>query len=379
MEVRLSKPRRGLFLSASAAAALIIGLAGNGSARAQAAPPDVVKLPSGLNLGGSSFYDGFGRTTPGWLYLNFARWNHYTSIKDDHGHSSPAFQDPRIDTFSNLFHVVYFTPYGGSKGLVTFEALMPIVGFDTRFNPSGAVLKDNGLGVGDLTFGVDYQARPVHSHSGSVFTWRAGLDFVAPTGSFDARRDLNQGSGFWSITPYLAMTLLPAPKWEVSTRLNYDYNFKTSLGGDPPPIPGFTFRNGQAGQAAWIIFASSYEVAEGIRPGINGYYLRQVNDDRANGASVPHSRAEEFFLGPGLSWQRSRKSVMNLQPLPADYREERRLWTRLQHPEHRSVLRRLLASSDAGIVVDAISLACARGGRMPRPFGRLGAIVRRRG
>lgn len=309
MAVRVRTLWRDILLAASAAAALNVGLAG--SVRAQAAPPDVVKLPSGLNLGGSSFYDAFGRTTPGWLYLNFVRWNHLTSIKDDQGHGSPAFQDPRIDTFSNLFHVVYFTPYGGPKGLVTVEALAPIVGFDTRFSAPGVVLKDNGLGVGDLTFGVDYQAFPTHLKSGALFTWRAGLDFIAPTGSFDSRRDLNQGSGFWSVTPYLAMTLLPAPKWEVSARLNYDYNFKTSRGSNPPPIPGFTFRNGQAGQAAWIIFASSYEVANGIRPGINGYYLRQLDDDRTNGVSVPHSRAEEFYLGPGLSWQVSRKSAMN--------------------------------------------------------------------
>jgi hypothetical protein len=303
---------REILLAASAAAALVVGLAAGRTARAQTvAPPDVVKLPAGINLGGSSFYDGFGRTDPGWLYLNFARWNHYTSVKDDRGKSSPAFADPNIDAVSNLFHVVYFTPYGGPTGLLTFEALMPIVGFDTRFNSSGVVLKDNGLGVGDLTFGLDYQARPVHSASGQLFTWRVGLDFIAPIGSFDTRRDLNQGSGFWSITPYLATTVLPAPKWEVSARLNYDYNFKSSRGGDPPPVPGFTFRNGQAGQAAWINFASSYEVAEGIRPGINGYYLRQLDDDRTNAVNVPHSRSEQFYLGPGLSWQISRKSVMN--------------------------------------------------------------------
>src|ERR1700761_1683119 len=302
---------RELILAASAASAVLVGLASGGRAHAQAAPPDVVKLPAGINLGGSSFYDGFGRTDPGWLYLNFARWNHYTSIKDDRGHSSPAFPDPRIDAVSNLFHVVYFTPWGGPTGLVTFEALAPIVGFDTKFSSSGVVLKDNGLGIGDLTFGIDYQARPVHFDTGALFTWRVGLDFIAPIGSFNSRRDLNQGAGFWSSTPYLAMSLLPTPKWEISARLNYDYNFKTSRGVDPPPIPGFAFRNGQAGQAAWINFASSYEVRPGIRPGINGFYLRQLDDDRTNGVDVPLSRAQEFYVGPGLSWQITPKSVMN--------------------------------------------------------------------
>src|ERR1700743_2518023 len=58
-------------------------------ARAQASrPPDVVKLPTNLDTGGSSFYDGFGRTDPGFIFLNFARWNHLTSIKDASGHNS---------------------------------------------------------------------------------------------------------------------------------------------------------------------------------------------------------------------------------------------------------------------------------------------------
>jgi hypothetical protein len=36
-----------------------------------------------------------------------------------------------------------------------------------------------------------------------------------------------------------------------------------TVASDPPPIPGFTFPNGETGQAAWINFASSYEVAPG--------------------------------------------------------------------------------------------------------------------
>jgi hypothetical protein len=39
-------------------------------------PPDVVRLPAGLNRGGTSFYDGFGSTDPGWIFLNYSRWNH---------------------------------------------------------------------------------------------------------------------------------------------------------------------------------------------------------------------------------------------------------------------------------------------------------------
>jgi hypothetical protein len=66
-----------------------------------------------------------------------------------------------------------------------------------------------------------------------------------------------------------------------------------------------------AGQVSWINFVSSYEVFDGIRPGINGYWLQQLTDDRTNGFSVPPTRVEELYLGPGLSWQINERSVLN--------------------------------------------------------------------
>jgi hypothetical protein len=230
--------------------------------------PDVVKLPAGINLGSSSFYDGFGGTDPGWTSLNYLRWNALTSIKDGSGHNSPLFVDPCIDVVSTLFHAVYVPPIQLPNGAIAFEALLPIVDFQSRFNPIAAVLHDDGLGAGDMTFGAAYQSKPILLGNQSVLSWRVDLDFTAPTGRFDGNKDLNQGSDFWSLEPYFAMTLLPVPKWEVSARFNYIYNFATSHGSDPPQIPGFTFHGGQAGQAGWINFASSYEVAEGVRPGL---------------------------------------------------------------------------------------------------------------
>ena len=164
-----------------------------------------------------------------------------------------------------------------------------ITDFQSHFDPRGLVLHDNGFNIGDLTFGPFYQAKPVMVGGRQVLSWRAEIDFIAPIGGFDPTRDINQSSGFWSINPYISVTVLPLPKWEISARFNYIYNFSTSRGADPPVIPGFTFRNGQAGQAVWINFASSYEIAKGIRPGIDGFWQQQFTDDRTNGVSVPNT------------------------------------------------------------------------------------------
>ena len=292
--------------------AFIAGLLfSNFTAEAQSAiPPDIVKLPS-VNLGSSSFYDGFGGTDPGWTALNYFRWNDFTSIKDSTGQNSPLFVDPRITAISTVVHFVYVPPIPLSNGAISFEALLPIVDFQSHFNAPGMVLQDNGLNFGDLTFGAAYQSKPISLGSQSVLSWRFDLDVSAPTGGFDSNKDINQSSGFWSGNPYLAVTLLPIPKWEISARFNYIYNFSTSRGSDPPQIPGFVFRNGQAGQAGWINFASSYEVIEGVRPGLNGFWLQQFTDDSTNGVSLPGTLVEELYLGPGLNWQINKTGSVN--------------------------------------------------------------------
>jgi hypothetical protein len=81
--------------------------------------PDIVKLPAGINLGGSSFYDGFGGTDPGWVFLNYARWNDLISIRDNGGKNSPLFADPHIDAFSTIFHLVYISPIHVPNGALT--------------------------------------------------------------------------------------------------------------------------------------------------------------------------------------------------------------------------------------------------------------------
>jgi hypothetical protein len=284
----------------------------NLTAEAQnAMPPDVVKLPAGIDLGNTSFYDGFGKTDPGWVFLNFSRWNGFTSIRSSTGQNSPLFVDPNIDVISTVLHAVYVSPIRVPNGAITFEVLLPIVDFQSHFNPLGTVLHSNGLNIGDITFGAAYQSKPITLGSQSVVSWRADLDFIAPTGGFDSKKDINQSSGFWSVNPSLAVTVLPVPKWEISARFNYIYNLSTANGSDPPSVLGFEFRSGQAGQAGYINFASSYEVVKGLRPGLNGFWLQQLTNDSTNGVSLPGTRVEELYLGPGLCWEIDQKNSAN--------------------------------------------------------------------
>ncbi|SON83960.1 conserved hypothetical protein [Xanthomonas phaseoli pv. phaseoli] len=102
--------------------------------------------------------------------------------------------------------------------------------------------------------------------------------------------------------------MLPTPSWEVSARINYIYNFRSERRPNLPP--GFDFRDGQAGDAGWINFATSWDVAPKLRLGINAYYLTQFRDNRTNDQRVPDSRQRAFYAGPGGVWAFDAKNIL---------------------------------------------------------------------
>ena len=115
-------------------------------------------------------------------------------------------------------------------------------------------------------------------------------------GQYNHADDINPGSGFWSLNPFWALTFLPTPNTEFSTRLQYLHNFKNSdpAGGAAP------FR---AGDAVWANFAASYKVLPPLDVGLNGYWFQQIEADTANGQATPQLETTNFSLGPGVMYQ----------------------------------------------------------------------------
>lgn len=101
--------------------------------------------------------------------------------------------------------------------------------------------------------------------------------------------------------PNYAITALPTPHWEISARLNY---IDTLRSDRRPNLPGgVAFRNRQGGDAAWINFATSWEVMSDVRGGINADSLTQLRDNRSNGQRVANSCQAAFYAGPGGAWR----------------------------------------------------------------------------
>lgn len=66
------------------------------SAAAYAQAPPTVSQPQGINLGGTSFFDGITSTEPGWAYLGTLRYGTAGAIKDGKGNDVAAFERVRI-------------------------------------------------------------------------------------------------------------------------------------------------------------------------------------------------------------------------------------------------------------------------------------------
>ncbi len=293
--------------------------------------------PAGINLGSTSFFDGFGRNEEGFTYLVYAQYARSRSINGDDGNPLvlgtcptcvPVFRDPKIDAYALVNQLAYVLPEKlfNDTAHLGINFILPIVALDTKFLPPPPIpstqLSDNGTGFGDLTFGPLVQWRPVIAGGRPVFSHRAEVDFIVPTGKYDPRKDINQGANFWSINPYWAATVLPLPHLEVSARIHYLYNFKNyrpalgylyGLQLQPQNLVGSGLKSAQAGQAGWVNFTVSYEVLHGLHLGANGYYFLQFNldkweyfdgsSDAGTNAYNDSGKASVLGIGPGLLWE----------------------------------------------------------------------------
>jgi len=289
---------------------------------AQTKLPDVVKPPPSINLGSTSFYDGFGRVKPGVTVLEYFRWSHSDEISDGDGVENKRFVAPRIDSFPDLTQLIVATrwhPFGGAAG---FSVLVPLVGLRTGFAAdSPKTLAAEAPGLGDIIAGPTYQSKffvrgvstKVHEASPAPYlAWRTQLLVQIPNGRFNPTKSINPGSGYWAVVPYLAATYMPWRKVEMSTRLHYQYNLPTTKIANPPPIPHLNYVNGQAGQLVYGNFTGSYRLTKKLYLGANSYGVYQLSPDRTNGVTVSQARETQFYLGPGGGYDFSRRDTLNV-------------------------------------------------------------------
>lgn len=274
------------------------------SASSMAVNPNVT-LPQDINLGLTSFYDGI-TGGPGWTYLAYAKKNHSTSLKNQKGNDLAIFDKADFDAnilINQLDYKFKEIESGGSFGV---GAILPIINLSSAVGNSGPgpSLKDNKTKPGDLTLYSYFQFPMTMIEGVPIFSHRLALDVSLPTGGYDKKIDINQSSNMATVIPNWAFTLFLSERLEVSGRVSYMYNFENSSpnGSAPLDFKGENVDNIQAGQAAWLNFASSYKLTPEFYIGINGYYLKQLTDDKVNGQNFSGSKEQVFAIGPGAFW-----------------------------------------------------------------------------
>jgi hypothetical protein len=274
------------------------------------APAGVFAAEPPTNTGVTSFMDGFGDPTgSGFTYMNYLSESTAGAIKDSNGNNIPVFVNPHLNVLVDLNQFLYSIPvpetFVGQPGL---NLIVPVVSLSSSFGAGGPALQDNGFGLGDVLFGPFFQFKPIHVDGRPVFAHRVEFDLVAPTGKYDPTKAINPGSNTWQVNPYWAATLLPGHGWEITTRVQYLYNFKNT---NPINEPGSMLTSTQEGQVFFDNFAVAYEVlpfnpnrdwAHSIRVGLNGYYFKQITENKADGTSLSGTKEQTLGLGPGAMW-----------------------------------------------------------------------------
>lgn len=250
-----------------------------------------VALPP-VNLGESNFLDGIAG--PGLLFeqtIEYYRANRFTDSK---GNKIPG--NNSLESWLSLTHLAYVTKLKILGGYYGFEALLPatLVDLDTDLG-----IRGHKGGVGDVILSPFLIQWVDHKIFNMPYFHRIDFDFILPTGRYDKDSAINIGSHVYSFNPYYAFTLLITPKLETSWRIHYLWNSKNHS-----PPESFHADSIQPGQAFHLNYAFSYEILNGLRAGIAGYYLNQITADKVDGHKRPHSKEEVFAIGPGLMYSR---------------------------------------------------------------------------
>ena len=244
-----------------------------------------------VNLGNSSFMDG--QSAPGLQAQEILTYFEADSFRDSNGQALSA--PHAITAEASQTQLVYFSQHRLLGAYVGADVQLPIIRLDLE--PAlGMHIKQTGLG--DLIVSpLILQWRGQHL-LGRPYSHRLSLTAMLPTGGYRDDRLINTGDNIFRFNPYYAATWEFAPRWEASMRLHYLW---VSKNHDPPVA--LAAQNSQAGQALHLNFATSYAFSPKFRLGLAGYALKQIGDDRVDGARAHGSRERIFGLGPGLMWK----------------------------------------------------------------------------
>jgi len=221
---------------------------------------------------------------PGNYFINYL--GHYSGdLKDASGHNVNQAGDGGPANVNSNFASFRFLQTTNQKlfgATWSWHVIVPVV--DLEIDRGG---KAGATGVGDITV-----SPLILAWHGSEWHTVAALDINLPTGEYDehdARKSI--GANYYSFEPVFGVTYLGKGGWEASAK--FMYNIKTENEDT----------NYQSGDEFHVDYLVGKHFGNwGV--GINGYYLKQVTDDKQNGSKVAPDgyRGQVFAYGPSVKY-----------------------------------------------------------------------------
>jgi len=280
-----------------------------------------VTLASGGGTPYANGAEGFfcGLAPPPGLYLkNYFLFYKAEKMRDNSGDEIGAFD--RAIVWADIIRFIFITKktfLGASYGTQLF---IPYVDKDLRFNvPVGPKNKRHYTDRGIPCIIYTPYILGYHLLNGR-FHCLFATDIYIPVGSQQDNNLANVETNYWTIEPLWAFTFFLTKRWDISSKLMYSFNTEQQ---DCPTIYGVNVDR-RPGQEFHLDYTTSYEVAEGLRIGITGYYYKQTTDDDYdidNSVPAPIRRLLEqdetnkgqvFAIGPGV-WYHQKNWFFSLR------------------------------------------------------------------
>jgi hypothetical protein len=189
-------------------------------------------------------------------------------------------------------------------GDFTLTAPGPFAGFQPVLNSVAAELSRPASGIGDFEFGGIMHWELADNQALTLVN-----TFIVPTGDYDANRRLNPGFGnFYTYRPSLQYSYI-GDGWDFGVRGVLSFNTRNK---------GTGYRSGNM---ANVDFQLMKFVTEDIRVGLQGFAVKQFQDDSqdtsylsnpaADAAEIINgNRMRGYGLGPAVGWLKNGGDMM---------------------------------------------------------------------
>lgn len=239
----------------------------------------LTNYPVGVNTALNGLLPAPGQT----YFYNYFQYYKAESFRASNGKEAiPKFSAEVVVDAPRVVHTWNETlgPFSLASGVIVpiFHVSSTVYGQKDIKNQIGDVI------VHPLMFGY---TNPDHN----FFTFLSPFDMALPTGSYDKDRIANTGQNHLAFLPNWQSTWFPTPKIEVSTGLTAEIYTKNRATN----YKSGTVLNGE--------FGVGYSLTDKWQVGIQGYYAKQVTDDKLDGEKyLDGFRGQSAGIGPQVRY-----------------------------------------------------------------------------